>query len=121
AAAEANKARGALDAQKADAIVKACEEILSGKLRDQFPVDVFQMGAGTSFHMNINEVIANRANEILGAPLGSYTHVTANDHVNFGQSTNDTFPTAMRLGILLMLRDHLHEPLKGLEKALFAK
>jgi aspartate ammonia-lyase len=121
AAAEANKARGALDAQKADAIVKACEEILAGKLRDQFPVDVFQMGAGTSFHMNVNEVIANRANEILGAPLGSYTHVTANDHVNFGQSTNDTFPTAMRLGILLMLRDHLHVPLVDLEKALFAK
>ncbi len=79
------------------------------------------MGAGTSFHMNVNEVLANRANEILGEPLGSYSLVTANDHVNFGQSTNDTFPTAMRLGILLMLRDHLHQPLLAFEKALFTK
>jgi len=110
AAAAANRESKALRPAVANAIMKACEEILAGKLRDEFPVDVFQMGAGTSFHMNVNEVIANRANVILGGRLGTYEHLTANDHVNFGQSTNDTFPTAMRLGILLMLRDHLHRP-----------
>lgn len=121
AAAAANRESKALRPAVANAIMKACEEILAGKLRDEFPVDVFQMGAGTSFHMNVNEVIANRANVILGGRLGTYEHLTANDHVNFGQSTNDTFPTAMRLGILLMLRDHLHRPLVDLERALFAK
>lgn len=121
ACAESNKASKSITAKQANAIIKACKEITGGALRDQFVVDVFQMGAGTSFHMNVNEVIANRANEILGEPLGSYKQVTANDHVNFGQSTNDTFPTAMRLGILLMLRDHLHKPLEAFEKALFKK
>lgn len=117
AAAEANKKSKALKAKQADAIVKACREILSGKLRDQFVIDVFQMGAGTSMHMNVNEVIASRANELLGGKIGD-TLVTANDHVNFGQSTNDTFPTTIRLAILLMLRDHLHVPLTDTEKAL---
>ncbi|HNM45968.1 aspartate ammonia-lyase [Candidatus Sumerlaeota bacterium] len=121
AAARANKKAKAITAKQAGAIEKACKEILSGKLRDQFVVDVFQMGAGTSFHMNVNEVIANRANEILGAKIGEYAHLDANNHVNFGQSTNDTFPTAMRLAALLMLRDHLDEPLANLEKSLRAK
>lgn len=121
AAARANKKAKAITATQAGAIEKACKEILAGKLRDQFVVDVFQMGAGTSFHMNINEVIANRANEILGAKLGEYKHLDANNIVNFGQSTNDTFPTAMRLACLLMLRDHLDEPLANLEKSLRAK
>ncbi|MCB2154126.1 aspartate ammonia-lyase [bacterium] len=120
AAAMANKDSKALKPKIANAIIKACKEILNGELREQFVVDVFQMGAGTSFHMNVNEVIANRANEILGGKIGDNSPVTANDHVNFGQSTNDTFPTAMRLGILLMLRDHLHKPLIDLEAA-FAK
>lgn len=121
AAAKANKAAKAITAKQADAIVKACQEILKGGLRDQFVVDVFQMGAGTSFHMNVNEVIANRANEILGGKLGAYDLVNPNNHVNYGQSTNDCYPTAIRLGCLLMLRDHLHEPLVALEKALRAK
>lgn len=121
AAAEANKAGKALKAKQADAIVKACKEILAGKLRDQFIIDVFQMGAGTSMHMNVNEVVAARANELLGGSRGGYEHVNPNDHVNYGQSTNDTFPTTMRLAILLMLRDHLHQPLLNLEKALAKK
>ncbi|MCC6546301.1 aspartate ammonia-lyase [Candidatus Sumerlaeota bacterium] len=121
AAARANKKAKAITARQAGAIEKACKEILAGKLRDQFVVDVFQMGAGTSFHMNINEVIANRANEILGGKIGEYANLDANNHVNFGQSTNDTFPTAMRLAALLMLRDHLDGPIASLEKALRAK
>ncbi|MDK2973351.1 MAG: aspartate ammonia-lyase [Candidatus Sumerlaeota bacterium] len=121
AAAEANRRCGVLEPRLADAIVRACHEILDGKWRDQFVVDVFQMGAGTSIHMNVNEVLANRANELLGGAIGTYDPVSPNDHVNFGQSTNDTFPTAMRLAILLLLRDHLHEPLVQMEKAFLAK
>lgn len=121
AAAEANKDAKAIKSSQANAIIKACKEILGGALRDQFPVDVFQMGAGTSMHMNVNEVLANRANEILGGKLGESQFLTANDHVNFGQSTNDTFPTAMRLAILLLDRDHLHKPLEDFEKALAKK
>ncbi len=121
AAARANKKGKALPAKVADAIVKAGQEILKGDLRDQFVVDVFQMGAGTSFHMNVNEVLANRANELLGGTLGNYEHVNPNNHVNFGQSTNDTFPTTIRLACLLMLRDHLHKPLVDLENALKKK
>jgi aspartate ammonia-lyase len=101
AAAEANAALGRLDRDVADAIVKAADEILNGGLRDQFVVDVFQAGAGTSHNMNANEVLANRAGEILGQPRGTYTRVHPNDHVNMGQSTNDVFPTATRLALLL--------------------
>lgn len=121
AAAEANKEGKALTAKQANAIVKACKEVLAGGMRDQFVVDVFQMGAGTSFHMNVNEVLANRANEILGGGIGTYEHVNPNDHVNYGQSTNDTFPTTIRLAVLLMLRDYLDKPLADFEKALFKK
>lgn len=121
AAARANRDAKAIDKKVGDAINKACEEIIKGGLREQFVVDVFQMGAGTSFHMNVNEVLANRANQILGGGLGTYEHVSASDQVNFGQSTNDTFPTALRLACLLMERDHLHEPLTKLEAALRAK
>ena len=121
AAALGNRDLGALDAEMAETIVGACDDILDGKLRDQFPVDVFQMGAGTSIHMNVNEVLANRANERLGHALGSGGPVSANDHVNFGQSTNDCFPTATRLAVLLALRDQLSEPLGDLENALSAK
>ena len=88
-----------------DAIIQASDEILRGSLRDQFLVDVFQMGAGTSFNMNCNEVIANRANEILNSKKGKYIPINPNDHVNMSQSTNDTFPAAMRIAILMTLKD----------------
>jgi aspartate ammonia-lyase len=103
AAAEANRSLGLVDAERADAIIAAAREVAEGKWNTQFVVDVFQAGAGVSFHMNTNEVIANRANQILGGALGEYQHVHPNDHVNYGQSTNDVFPTGMRLGTLLAL------------------
>jgi len=101
AAAEANLALGRLDSGVARAIVAAADEILDGRLRDQFVVDVYQAGAGTSHNMNANEVLANRAGELLGEPRGVYARVHPNDHVNMGQSTNDVFPTATRLALLL--------------------
>ncbi len=101
AAAEANADLGRLDRQIADVIRQAADEILAGRFRDQFIVDVYQAGAGTSHNMNTNEVLANRAAEILGEPKGVYTRVHPNDHVNMGQSTNDVFPTATRLALLL--------------------
>jgi aspartate ammonia-lyase len=101
AAAEANAALGRLDADVARAIVSAADEILNGRFRDQFVVDVYQAGAGTSHNMNANEVLANRAAELLGEARGSYTRVHPNDHVNMGQSTNDVYPTATRLALLL--------------------
>ncbi|MEU6018299.1 aspartate ammonia-lyase [Streptomyces sp. NPDC047515] len=92
---------GHLDAHKADAIVAACEEIRSGKLHDQFVVDVIQGGAGTSTNMNANEVIANRALEHLGRPRGNYRHLHPLDDVNAGQSTNDAYPTALKVALHL--------------------
>jgi aspartate ammonia-lyase len=109
AAAEANAALGRLDPDLARAIVAAADEILSGGLRDQFVVDVYQAGAGTSHNMNANEVLANRAAELLGEPRGSYRRVHPNDHVNMGQSTNDVFPTATRLALLLGTKALIHE------------
>ncbi|MGC1781602.1 MAG: aspartate ammonia-lyase [Acidobacteriaceae bacterium] len=103
AAAQANKELGVVEPERADAIVQAAQEVIDGQWNDEFVVDVFQAGAGVSLHMNTNEAIANRANEILGGELGEYKHVHPNDHVNYGQSTNDVFPTAMRLGALLAL------------------
>src|SRR5256885_2827723 len=103
AAAEANKQLGLVDAKVADAIIAAAQEVIDGKWDREFVVDVFQAGAGVSFHMNSNEVIANRAEEILGGRLGEYKRVHPNDHVNYGQSTNDVFPTAMRLATLIEL------------------
>jgi aspartate ammonia-lyase len=103
AAAEANQELGLVDAKRADAIKQAAQEVMDGKWNQEFVVDVFQAGAGVSLHMNANEVIANRANEILGGKLGEYAQVHPNDHVNYGQSTNDVFPTAMRLATLLAL------------------
>jgi len=102
-AALTHKETGRLEAKLADAIVQAADEVLSGKHRDQFIVDVYQAGAGTSHNMNCNEVLANRANEILGQPRGSYNPVHPNDHVNMAQSTNDVIPTAMRLAALATL------------------
>ena len=102
AAAQANKELGLVDDKRADAIMKAAKEVMDGKWNEFFVVDVFQAGAGVSFHMNSNEVIANRATEIMGGKLGEYT-VHPNDHVNYGQSTNDVFPTSMRVATLLEL------------------
>ena len=82
---------------------EAADEVLAGQHRDQFVVDVYQAGAGTSHNMNVNEVLANRANELLGSPRGSYAPVHPNDHVNMAQSTNDVIPTAMRLATLATL------------------
>ena len=110
AAALANRELGLVDEKTADAIIEAAKEIQQGKWHEHFVVDVFQAGAGVSFHMNSNEVIANRASELLGGTLGEYKHVHPNDHVNYGQSTNDVFPTAMRLSALLEL-EKLHEVL----------
>ena len=103
AAAEANCQLGLLAEKVANAIIQAAQEVQQGKWNDEFVVDVFQAGAGVSFHMNTNEVIANRAIEILGGTLGDYSKVHPNDHVNYGQSTNDVFPTGMRLATLLEL------------------
>jgi aspartate ammonia-lyase len=103
AAALANKELGLVEPDRADAIITAASEVAAGKWNAEFLVDVFQAGAGVSFHMNTNEVIANRANELLGGALGEYAYVHPNDHVNYGQSTNDVFPTGMRLGTLLAL------------------
>ena len=101
AAAAANRDTGHLPGEIATAIVDAADEVLAGKLRDQFVVDVYQAGAGTSHNMNANEVLANRAAEMLGASKGMYTLVHPNDHVNMSQSTNDVFPTSTRLALLL--------------------
>ena len=109
-----------LDSKIGGAIIQAADEILSGKYMDQFPVDVFHMGAGTSFNMNVNEVLANRAEEILGGKLGQYKLVNPNDHPNYGQSTNDTFPTAMRIMSRLSLIELLSE-IATLENALSLK
>jgi aspartate ammonia-lyase len=103
AAAAANAALGRLDTDVARAIETAANEIIAGRLVDQFVVDVYQAGAGTSHNMNANEVIANRASEILGQPRGTYKRVHPNDHVNMGQSTNDVFPTSTRLALLFGL------------------
>jgi aspartate ammonia-lyase len=101
AAAESNLALGRLSPEIANAIRAAADEILAGAFRDQFVVDVYQAGAGTSHNMNANEVLANRAGELLGEAKGTYTRVHPNDHVNMGQSTNDVYPTATRLALLL--------------------
>jgi len=113
-------ANGELDCIASDlsqAIVQAADEVLDGKLRDQFVVDVYQAGAGTSHHMNVNEVLANRALELLGDEKGNYQRVSPNDHVNYGQSTNDVIPTAIRVGSLLALERTLYP---ALEKAIAA-
>lgn len=106
AAAMANKELGVLDSEKADAIIQAAGEVIAGGMADQFPVDIFQAGAGTSFHMNVNEVLANRALEICGRARGEYGYISPNDHVNRSQSTNDTFPTASHIAIMNRA-DHL--------------
>src|ERR1039457_6866096 len=120
AAALANRELGLVDEKTANAIIEAAQEVQNGKWDHAFVVDVFQAGAGVSFHMNANEVIANRASELLGGKLGEYKHVHPNDHVNYGQSTNDVFPTAMRLAALLEL-ERLYPVLDDLANAFEAK
>ena len=120
AAALTHKETGRLDAKLADAIVKAADEVLGGQHRDQFVVDVYQAGAGTSHNMNCNEVLANRANEFLGAQRGEYEPVHPNDHVNMAQSTNDVIPTSIRLGALALL-PALLDSLEGLAAAFETK
>lgn len=120
AAAIANAEAGRLTAERRDAIVRACDEIVSGAHHDQFVVDVFQAGAGVSFHMNANEVIANLADRALGGQLGTYAKVDPNDHVNMAQSTNDVTPTAMRLAHLELTKE-LTAELDRLADALEAK
>ena len=103
AAALTHKETGRLEPRLADAIVRAADEVLAGQHRDQFIVDPYQAGAGTSHNMNVNEVLANRANEILNGKRGEYSPVHPNDHVNMAQSTNDTIPTNIRLACLSRL------------------
>ena len=120
AAAITNEKSGKLDQQIAQAIIQACDEILDGNLRDQFIVDAIQGGAGTSANMNANEVIANRAIEILGGTKGDYSIVHPNDHVNMSQSTNDVIPTAGKITVLKLLPQTIKE-LEKLEKAMKEK
>ena len=119
AAAETNRALGLLDARRAKAIVRAAQEILDGKLDAHFPLSVYQTGSGTQTNMNVNEVIANRANEILGGARGTKSPIHPNDHVNMSQSSNDAFPTAMHIAAtqeiayrLIPALHHLHAALK---------
>ncbi len=107
AAAKVNAELNQLDKKLSEAIIKAADEVLSGKLSENFVVDVYQAGAGTSHNMNINEVLANRAVELLGGKKGDYKLVSPNDHVNCAQSTNDFFPTAIRLAALIKSKDLL--------------
>ena len=120
AAALANRDLGVLDKKIANAIARACDRLIAGEFRDQFVTDFIQGGAGTSTNMNANEVIANVALEILGEKKGEYTVVNPNDHVNFGQSTNDVYPTAFRLALVLRLARYM-ESLTRLQGAFFAK
>jgi aspartate ammonia-lyase len=120
AAALTHRETGRLDPKLADAIIQAADEVLAGQHRDQFVVDPYQAGAGTSHNMNCNEVLANRANELLGAKRGEYKPVHPNDHVNMAQSTNDVIPTAIRLGALSLL-PALTEALGRLARAFLAK
>ncbi|SDY26888.1 class II fumarate hydratase [Citreimonas salinaria] len=117
ACAQANKAQGTLDAKIADAIIEAAGEVVEGKLDDHFPLVVWQTGSGTQSNMNANEVIGNRAIEILGGTMGSKDPVHPNDHCNMGQSSNDTFPTAMHIATAMTARD---VTLPGLRKLLAA-
>jgi aspartate ammonia-lyase len=112
---------GCIPDEICQAIVRAADEVLAGQFRDQFLVDIYQAGAGTSHHMNVNEVLANRALEILGDEKGNYKRVSPNDHVNYGQSTNDVIPTAIRIAGLLALQTTLYPALLQATAALDSK
>ncbi len=121
AAAIVHAKEGEIDNKISKTIIKAANEIISGKLKDHFPLKVWQTGSGTQTNMNVNEVIANRANEILGSKLGSKKPVHPNDHVNKSQSTNDVFPTAMHMAIAFRANDKLLPSLKLLNLELKKK
>jgi fumarate hydratase class II len=121
AAAEVNHELGFLDEKLYKAIAQAAQEITEGQLADQFPIDVFQTGSGTSTNMNVNEVIASRANELLGGKRGDKSPVHPNDHVNMGQSSNDTIPTSLYLSALIAIQKDLRPALKTLEESLRKK
>src|SRR5437016_8992916 len=120
AAAQTNEALGTVDPQIAEAIVRAAQEVIDGKLDEHFVLDIFQTGSGTSTNMNANEVIANRASELLGGSRGS-RKVHPNDHVNFGQSSNDVIPTAIHLSALVSIEHELIPALQELQQALQEK
>ncbi len=121
AAAESNRELGLIDKRRAGAIIRAAREVIDGKLDDHFPLLVWQTGSGTQTNMNLNEVIANRANELLGGELGARKPVHPNDHVNMSQSSNDTYPTAMHIAAAQAIDAHLIPALTGLSRALHRK
>src|SRR6201999_3212654 len=121
AAAETNRELGLLDKRRAGAIIRAAREVIEGKLDDHFPLVVFQTGSGTQSNMNLNEVIANRANELLGGKLGTKAPVHPNDHVNMSQSSNDSFPTAMHIAAATEITADLIPALGELLRALRKK
>jgi len=121
AAALVNAELGLLDPVLAAVVSQAADAVIDGKLDDQFPLVIWQSGSGTQTNMNVNEVIANRANELLGQPLGTKSPVHPNDHVNMGQSTNDTVPTSMHIAGVLELRERLLPTLRVLEAAFDGK
>jgi fumarate hydratase class II len=121
AAAETNRDMGLLDKRRAGAIIRAAREVIDGKLDDHFPLVVWQTGSGTQTNMNLNEVIANRANELLGGELGAKKPVHPNDHVNMSQSSNDCFPTAMHIAAVIAITSDLIPALKELHRALRRK
>ncbi len=121
AAAQANLALGSLDARRGNAIMQAAQEIIDGKRDDEFPLSVWQTGSGTQTNMNVNEVIANRANEMLGGKRGAKAPIHPNDHVNMSQSSNDCFPTAMHIAAALEISQRLVPALTHLQGALKAK
>jgi fumarate hydratase class II len=121
AAALVNAAAGRLDRWRANAIVRAADEAIGGKLDDNFPLYVWQTGSGTQSNMNVNEVLSNRATQLLGGKIGSKDPVHPNDHVNMGQSSNDTFPTAMHIACVLELEQRLLPNIGALAAAVEAK
>ncbi len=120
AAAQANGDLGLLEGESLDAILRAADEVISGEHAGEFPLDVFQAGAGTPWNMNVNEVIANRANQMLGSALGSYSPIHPNDHVNMSQSSNDVIPNAMRV-TAIKLTGELIDEIEELEGILLVK
>ena len=121
AAAETNRGLGLIDQRRTRAIIRAAREVIEGKLDDQFPLVVWQTGSGTQTNMNLNEVIANRANELLGGKLGAKAPVHPNDHVNMSQSSNDSFPTAMHIAAAMAITSDLIPALEMLHRALRSK
>jgi fumarate hydratase class II len=121
AAALANMTLGELEPRLGEAIIRAADEVIAGRLADHFPLVVWQTGSGTQTNMNVNEVVANRANELLGAPLGRRSPVHPNDHANRGQSSNDSFPTAMHIAAVAEIHDHLLPALRQLKDSLATK